>query len=594
MSYLLTKKTVLGFSSKPESNAMLDHSQTNNAVAAIRVSSVKQGTEGDSPEAQKEQLERYAETHNLIIKKYFVFLESASKEQQPMQEAVDYCKKPKNNIQQFIVKSIDRFTRGGSGPYDVLKEQLERYEVQLVDIYGIISAQKINTLDHLGVKYKWSEYSPTKKSEILEAERAKDELRDIMSRMIGAQIRYARMGYWIRRSLYGMVIEKVETQNGKRCILKPHPEESEFVIKMFELRCRGTLDDQSIVDEINALGYKSRVNLVRNKNDRSKIVAQKGGLPLTAKVFWRIIQNPVYAGVNPEKWTQGKPVRCKFDGLVSIETFNKANKGKVIISESKGELTVAIRKPPEYLINKGVKNPEFPYKRFVMCPCCEKPLYGSASRGRLGKYYPAYHCDRGHNFRVPKEDFDETIYNFVKSRRVNPTHVDELIEVVLAEWEKRQLSVEKDDVSIDARVNELKVQVRLAVDKIKVLNSETAIKYMEEDLMKQEEQIEVLLAEKENTKPAKTTNIQVVMEYIKYFLEHLEYLLLEQVNTVTRANYFGVLFDKTPNYQDIISGTKDITKITGVNELFLALNESPGLMAEHMVLEPFHTMNSLF
>lgn len=40
-----------------------------------------------------------------------------------------------------------------------------------------------------------------------------------------------------------------------------------------------------------------------------------------------------YAGVNPEKWTQGKPVKCKFPGLVSFELFNKANKGKIMISE---------------------------------------------------------------------------------------------------------------------------------------------------------------------------------------------------------------------------------------------------------------------
>ena len=58
-----------------------------NAVAAIRVSTTKQGTDSDSPEAQKEQIERYAENKGIAIKKFFLFLESASKEQQPMQEA---------------------------------------------------------------------------------------------------------------------------------------------------------------------------------------------------------------------------------------------------------------------------------------------------------------------------------------------------------------------------------------------------------------------------------------------------------------------------------------------------------------------------
>src|ERR1700733_6654571 len=132
-----------------------------NAVAAIRVSSTKQGTDGDSPEAQKEQLERFAKTHNINIKKFFIFMESASKEEQPMQEAVNYCKNPKNDIQLFVIKSIDRFTRGGSYSYDHLKMQLERYGVKLIDIYGVISSQKVNTLEHLGVAFDWSVYSPT-------------------------------------------------------------------------------------------------------------------------------------------------------------------------------------------------------------------------------------------------------------------------------------------------------------------------------------------------------------------------------------------------------------------------------------------------
>jgi hypothetical protein len=44
-----------------------------NAVAAIRVSTTKQGTDGDSPEAQKEQIERFAADKGITIKKYFRF-----------------------------------------------------------------------------------------------------------------------------------------------------------------------------------------------------------------------------------------------------------------------------------------------------------------------------------------------------------------------------------------------------------------------------------------------------------------------------------------------------------------------------------------
>src|SRR6185369_8035630 len=139
------------------------------------------------------------------------------------------------------------------------------------DIYGVISDRRVNTLDYLGVEYKWSMYSPSKKAEILEAERANDEMRDIMSRMIGAEIRYSRMGYWVRKPPMGFMNEKIETPNGKRTILKPHPIESHWIIKMFELRCRGTLGDHQIVEEINNLGFKTRKMYFRDKHDQTKI-----------------------------------------------------------------------------------------------------------------------------------------------------------------------------------------------------------------------------------------------------------------------------------------------------------------------------------
>src|SRR5690606_33008481 len=103
------------------------------------------------------------------------YLESASKEEQPMQDVVDYCKRHKKDVDVVIIKSIDRLTRGGSYFYDNLKRQLDALDIALVDIYGVVSHQKVNTLDHLGFKYRWSEYSPSRKTELLEAERANDE-----------------------------------------------------------------------------------------------------------------------------------------------------------------------------------------------------------------------------------------------------------------------------------------------------------------------------------------------------------------------------------------------------------------------------------
>ncbi len=60
-------------------------SQQRRGLLAIRVSTSKQGIDGDSPEGQREQGERYASQNNIVIVETVILLESASKDDQPMQ-----------------------------------------------------------------------------------------------------------------------------------------------------------------------------------------------------------------------------------------------------------------------------------------------------------------------------------------------------------------------------------------------------------------------------------------------------------------------------------------------------------------------------
>ncbi len=565
----------------------MDNQLPENAIAAIRVSSVRQGTEGDSPEAQREQIERFAKAHNINLKETFIFLESASKAEQPMQQAINYCKDPRNDVQLFIIKSIDRFTRGGATPYDQLKMQLERYGVKLVDLYGVISSNKVNTMEHLGLKYRWSEYSPSQKMEFLEAERAKDELRDIMSRMIGAEVRYTRMGYWMRRTPYGYSNVRIDTDNGRRYILERKDSEAPFVEKMFELRLRGNLSDTEIVDEINRLGYKSRQYNRRVKHGDTTTTKRVGANKLTLKRFWIYIQNPVYAGIICEKWTNYQPIKGKFKGLVSYETFNEANRGKLTIIESDGVIMLSKQVTPDFQLRKGSHHEEYPYRRIVMCSNCRQPLYGSAPRGQGGKYYPGYHCNkRGHYFRVPQAVLEAKVDNFTQALIFAPDHIGEVIAAVKTVWEQRQQVVNQEESTIDVRIEGLQAQTLAMVDKLKLLSSETAIKYVEEDLMKVEEEMNTLKAEKQRKEAAKPLDFSIVLQYVKYFLENLDYLLLKQVDPVKRANFFGLIFNESPTYGDIESGTTNPSKLTGINELFKLKNVKRSLLVGEEGLEP--------
>lgn len=554
---------------------MANHS---NAVGAIRVSTAKQGAEGDSPEAQREQIERFAASKGLRIKKFFVFLESASKEQQPMQEAVDYCKDTKNGVDCFIIKSIDRFTRGGSLSYDLLKTQLEAAKVKLVDIYGIISSSEINTLEHLGVEYNWSVYSPSKKSEILEAERSKDELRDIMTRMIGAEVRYTRLGYWMRMPPYGFMSRRVDTPNGKRTILVPHPEESKHIIAMFELRATGQYTDEEIVQKINDMGYRGLSHSRRYGNCAE--------VRLTSSHLWRFVRRTVYAGINLEKWTDNQPLKCAFAGLVPVELFNRANKGRRTIIEKGGKIEVKDMDEARYK-DKGKRSADFPYKRFVMCPECNRPLLGSISIGGSGKKYPRYHCSkRGHYFKVTKQEMEETVNDFIGNLKLSPKRVDQIFAVMEGSWGEAQTRHESKLSDLDARILNLRNEATATVQKLKVISNPTAIKYIEEELDGLEQKIGELEQQKQALSEQKPKDIKAICQKVRHMVTHMGQMLNQQMDPVKKAKLFGLIFDRMPTYADLKGGTTGKVSFTGVNALFSPNFDNLYQMEGHLGFEP--------
>lgn len=549
-----------------------------NGLLAIRVSSDKQGRDGDSPEEQRQRGERMAADNNIKVIDMVILVESASHAEQPMQEIVERCK-ANPAVEVVLIKAIDRFTRGGSSAYIKLKEQLDALNVILMDTFGVIDGRRVNTLEHTGFDYYWSNYSPSFKNELLEAERAKDELRDIMTRMIGAEIHYTKLGYWMRQQPYGYASEKVNTPNGKRLILIPHPEEAPYMQRLFAMRAEGIYTDQQIADELNRLGFATRMQYVRDKYDNTKVIKHIGGHKMTAKRVDYYSHKLIYAGIIKEKWTNNEPIKAQFDGLVPIEVFNKANRGKLFIEiDADNNVSVHRKRPPEHLVNKNMHNPEFAYKKVVACPQCGSTLLGSASRGKMGKYYPAYHCSKnGHYFRVPKAAFEQTVEDVVRRLQINPQQLDTLLSAIEVKWNERQVQTAQDDKKLEERRQELETQIKAVIDRMKIVSSETVIKRMEEEVVNIEQQIAKL--QTTSDQPTETVDIQVVLQYARYLVEHLSDILIHLSNPLRKAAFFGAIFNKVPNYEDLVGGTQKNSPLPGVNELFqVGCFENPNMV----------------
>lgn len=537
-------------------------------LLAIRVSSGKQKRDGDSPEEQRRRGENLARTQNVKLVDTVVLVESASHEEQPMQAIVEKCRE-NPSIEVVLIKAIDRFTRGGSSAYIKLKEQLDNLEVTLIDTFGVIDSRRVNTLEHPGFKYYWSDYSPSFKSELLETEHAKDELRDIMTRMIGAQIQYTQLGYWMCKPPYGFVSEVVDTNHGRRMVLKPHPEESVFIRRIFEMKAQGIYSNQEIADTCNSLGFKTRTTVVRDKYDPSTIKSIRGGKPMDEKIVDRIVHRLIYVGIIKEKWTHDKPIKAQFEGLVTLEQFNDANHGNYVveISDTK-EITIGRKKLPEWQKVKKMINPKFPYKKIIGCPHCGKALSGSAARGKMGKYYPAYHCSRdGHYFRKPQEEFDQAIEKFVKSLELSPEHVDTLIDMIAVSYAEKAKQTQQDNEKLIEQKQSLEMQIRTTVDRMKMVTSETAIKYMEEDIVSAETEIKTIISQIDKTNQ-NSVDIEQVLQYARYLLKHLAELILNISNPLRRAAFFGIIFNTMPSFAVIDFETHEKSPLPVVNGLF--------------------------
>ena len=157
------------------------------------------------------------------------------------------------------------------------------------------------------------------------------------------------------------------------------------------------------------------------------------------------------------------------------------------------------------------------------------------------------------------------------------------MDAVMQVWERRQQEAHHDAERVGNRRQEIEAQIRATLDRMKLVSSPTAIKYMEADLVALEQQLNNL-AEDKPAETEETVDMPTLLTYAKYFAEHLEELLLHHCNPLNRARYFSVLFDQTPSYDILAGGTQKISEIPGLNELFkIAHDENPNMVTPRRV-----------
>ena len=543
-----------------------------NGVGQCRVSAVKQ-TEGESLERQEEGIRRFAAANELNIvpngQVWSTAISGRRTDREDFEEIKAFIKANPGLVDYYLFKSIDRVTRAGNGEYERMKQELAELGVSMLDTNGVIQPV-VNTLEDVGQSYTWSQLYPSAITEGVLATVANQEVTGILTRMIGQEIRLTQQGYRTRRPSDGYKNKKIFVDGKKKTIQIPDPERAKFYIAMFELRAQG-LTDVGVVERVNAMGYRSEYRYKYNKK-HDKIIGRTGGLPLTVKQFQRVVTNTIYAGVLCEKWTHYKPIRAQYPGLVSIEQWNRANRGKVAIMENE-DGTLEMVQPKVVSGKERLKNnPLFPYK-FITCPDCHKPMLGSSPRGKLGKPHATYHCARNHKyFGVPKKSFDAAVEAYVHSLKFNPDVLLGLEATFMAKFRQREQEIVKASGYIHQSIADLENEQAMKLEAYTSTTSTVIRGKLEKEIEDLEVRIKSAGSEREKIQITRD-DIKTFMAEAKQIMEHPAQILLNQADLRVQRDLFGLVFEKMPTYSEIVSGTPKLSAVFNLSSEF-ATNKS--------------------
>ncbi|HLX70111.1 MAG TPA: recombinase family protein [Verrucomicrobiae bacterium] len=533
-------------------------------IVYCRVSTAKSAQEGESLDTQEGICRRFVEGKGYkILPEGRVFRETFSgrKDVRPaLEEVFEYIRAHPGTVDYFVFRVIDRFTRGGSYSYEHIKKELARHGVEMIDTYGVIQPMK-NTLEHVGFEYDWSRTSPSEVAEIVIANTAKAEVTNILTRMIGREIELTQQGFKLRAAVDGFLNKKVHVEGKKRVIQVPDPERASFYREMFALRAAGALSDKEIARRLNARGFRTRVH---NRWDKphERIIGRTGGGPLTVKRLQGAISRPIYGGILCEKWTHWKPIKARYDGLVSIETFNQANRGKVFIEEGPAGLEILYNHHPDKTnVRRTRNNPLFPYKNLVLCPRCNKPFSASCPRSRSGKRHPTYHCSRSHRYLgIPKKKFDEVFEQFVARLKFRPDAFDSLHASFLNGYNERKKEILQASADAHRTIVDLRSQQKAKSEAFVAATSPVLRGRLEKEIDDLEVMIKMASGESQKI-DISSDDIERFKRYGKFLLEHLSELLLNPENLRLQTTLFSLVFEKFPTYEEIAFGTPKLSWI---------------------------------
>lgn len=543
-------------------------------IGYARVSSPKQAQTGESLEVQEGKIRAYCKEKNWeLFPKDTVYKEpfTGSNTNRPKYKEIISLLKNNGrglNIKHFVFWDFDRLTRAGTIDYDQIWADVKEYGVSLRDTTGIIQ-EEVDAFAHLKLKktYGFAYGRPSEDTERLKVEDARKEKTKILRRLIEPEIRLTQEGYHIGRPDYGFENKRIYVGNKKKCIQVRYEPEAKYVEMLFKLRSEGVLTDQEICDELNARGYRSKL---QNKWDKDKtgIIGAIGGNKLTVKRLQVMVERYTYAGVICEEWTNHLPIKAKYEGLVTLDVWNKANKGKVFL-DLKDDGFIELQ------YNVGVHghkrkryNPQYPFRGILKCELCGKNMKASTSTGKMGNKFGAYHCERGHKRNAqPQKDAEESFNKFLDNVRFTDNFLQVFERTIQTQFRQREGELSEYTAVANTNVADLEMQKSTLIKSFPTATLPEVRKAIEEEITKLQKEIEVAKAHRDKMEIDEADVVNFI-GWCKEIMEHPAKILTDIRSEQELVHTASLFFEEFPTYTQIVNGTPKLSLVFKLSEDF--------------------------
>lgn len=313
-----------------------------------------------------------------------------------------YCRMARPKIGTVVVHSLSRFSRNVGVHHEIRNTMLA---------FGTTLRSATEALDN----------SPSGKLiESLIASVAQFENDVKAQRTVEGMKEANRRGRWTWTAPLGYL----NGRNRSDRSLIPDADRCELIRKAFELVAVGDRSTNDVLRTVTALGLRSRK-----------------GATLTAQTFGALLKNPAYAGrLRATAW--GQEHRGDWEPLVDESLFRQV--------QSRVSHPKKSRRRPAH--------PDFPLRRFVSCGRCERPLTGSHSRGRTGRY-PYYHCAKCNRVRTPKSQLEASFTELLERLQLRPEFLRLFRAIVVDCWQAERATARNLRSDVEGRIARLKLDM---------------------------------------------------------------------------------------------------------------------------------------